>query len=98
LRMPVTNVDWEDATNFCQWKGTRSGYVCRLPGEIEWEHAARGEKNLLYVWGNDWREGLANANNPNGKLALVGSHPSDISPYGIFDMNGNVHEWTRDFL
>jgi formylglycine-generating enzyme len=98
LNLPVTQVTWSDAQKYCQWKGARVGFVGRLPHETEWENAARGEKNLLYVWGNDWQEGYANANNKAGKIAAVGSNLRDVSPYGILDMMGNVREWTVDSL
>jgi formylglycine-generating enzyme required for sulfatase activity len=98
LLLPVTNVSWDDASAYCLWKGTRVGLICRLPDEKEWENAARGEKHLLYAWGNDWRDGMANANQPNGKLAPVGSTKTDINAYGLCDMTGNVREWTRDTL
>jgi formylglycine-generating enzyme required for sulfatase activity len=98
LRLPVTQVNWDDAQKYCQWKGARVGFVGRLPHETEWENAARGEKNLLYVWGNDWQEGYANANHKTGQIAPVGSNPRDVSPYGVLDMMGNVREWTSDSL
>lgn len=96
LQMPVTTVVWSDALGYCQWKGTRKGLVMRLPNEVEWENAARGEKNYVYPWGNDWYDGYSNANNPKGKIAAVGSNPKDTSPYGLLDMSGNVREWTVD--
>lgn len=94
LLLPVTMVRWSDALAYCQWRGTRKGLVMRLPTEVEWEHAARGEKNYVYPWGNDWLEGYANVGNPKGKIAPVGSNPKDASPYGLVDMAGNVREWT----
>ncbi|MBI4853614.1 MAG: SUMF1/EgtB/PvdO family nonheme iron enzyme [Acidobacteria bacterium] len=96
LQMPVTTVNWNDSLAYCQWRGTRKGLVTRLPTETEWEHAARGEKNYVYPWGNDWLEGYANANSPKGKIAPVGSNPKDTSPYGLVDMAGNVREWTMN--
>lgn len=96
LQMPVTSVTWSNALAYCQWRGTRKGIVTRLPNEHEWEHAARGEKNYVYPWGNDWLEGYSNAGNPKGKIMPVGSNPKDVSPYGLLDMSGNVREWTMD--
>ncbi|MEW6737328.1 MAG: SUMF1/EgtB/PvdO family nonheme iron enzyme, partial [Acidobacteriota bacterium] len=98
LRLPVTHVSWSDANAYCQWKGTREGIICRLPSEYEWEHAARGQDNLLYTWGNQWREGFANINRKDGEIANVGSYTTDSSPFGVVDMNGNVREWTRDSM
>lgn len=99
LQLPVTFVSWDDASDYCKWKGSRSNsLICRLPSEFEWEHAARGENNSLYSWGNDWQSGFANADNPKGKINAVDTHPGDVSPYGIKDMMGNVREWTKDYL
>ncbi|KAF0247984.1 MAG: hypothetical protein FD167_2613, partial [bacterium] len=96
LQLPVITVNWSDSLAYCQWRGTRKGLVTRLPKEHEWEHAARGEKNYVYPWGNDWLEGYTNANDPKGKIMPVGSNAKDTSPYGLFDMAGNVREWTMD--
>lgn len=96
LRLPVTHVSLEDALAYCKWRGTRKNLNCRVPSEIEWERAARGDTGLLYTWGNEWREGATNANSKNGKIMPIGSFPADKSPYGIYDLMGNVREWTRD--
>lgn len=95
LQLPVI-VNWADAMAFCHWRGTRKSMVYRLPTEVEWEHAARGEKNYVYPWGNDWLEGYANVNKVNNKIMPVGSNSKDVSPYGVLDMAGNVREWTKD--
>lgn len=95
MLLPVVTVAWNDAAAYCQWRGTRKGLLTRLPTEFEWEHAARGEKNYVYPWGNDWLPGYANADNVNRKIMPVGSNPKDVSPYGLFDMAGNVREWTK---
>lgn len=96
LKFPVVNVSWDDAVAYCQWRGSRKKLLCRLPSEVEWEHAARGDKNYIYPWGMDWEDGAANANNKKGKVEAVGSYSKDTSPYGLLDMAGNVREWTRD--
>jgi formylglycine-generating enzyme required for sulfatase activity len=98
LILPVTNVSWDDANSYCQWKGKQNGYQCQLPSEVEWEHAARGDMNFYYVWGNEWQENFSNANHPDGKIDPVGSHQGDVSPYGVKDMQGNVREWTSSDL
>jgi eukaryotic-like serine/threonine-protein kinase len=87
--IPIYNVSWFDARDFCEWKGKR------LPSEPEWEYAARGRENRLYPYGNEWKPRFSNALEMNLKQAqAVGSYPDGASPFGLLDMAGNVAEWT----
>ena len=90
---PVVNVSFDDANAFASWRSKRDGLTYRLPTEEEWEYAARnGERNDLYPWGPDWKEGAAVLK--EATPAPVGSHPEGRNRWGVVDLIGNVWEWT----
>ncbi len=93
LNHPVVMVTWLGAEAYCKSVGRR------LPTEAEWEKAARGETGGLYPWGNSWLNSNANSGHYDAykQTAPIGSFPGGISPYGAFDMIGNVWEWTADW-
>jgi formylglycine-generating enzyme required for sulfatase activity len=98
----VVQVSRNDAEAYC------AHYGLRLPTEEEWELAARGTEGRRYAWGNDPpRDGAGRrgnfgtlaccaADDSDGyeKVAPVGQFPEGASPYGLYDMTGNVWEWT----
>jgi len=94
---PVVNVTLFHANSYCQWLGQR------LPTQFEWERAARGPDVYDWPWGNDsepreettnmpWNEHV-----PSGSLP-VDSNPRGKSPEGIYNLVGNVSEWTTSII
>jgi len=88
---PVINVGWNMSHAYCDWRGAR------LPTEAEWEKAARGTDGHTYPWGENIDITFANYNGTVGDVTVVGSYASGQSPYGVYDMAGNVWEWTADW-
>jgi formylglycine-generating enzyme required for sulfatase activity len=93
---PVTGVTWQDASDYCQWLTDQLGAPVRLPTEAEWESAARGEEHYKYPWGNQWNDRAAVSKESQGQLRPVKSFAEGKSPYGAYDMAGNVWEWVSD--
>lgn len=84
---PVTGVTWHAANAYAEWVGGR------LPTEAEWEKACRGVDGRIYPWGNAAPTAeLLNFNEAVGHTTDAGSYPPGT--YGLFDMAGNVWEWT----
>jgi formylglycine-generating enzyme required for sulfatase activity len=85
---PVVFVDLNDAGAYAAWAGKR------LPSEDEWQFAAQGESKYKYPWGNVFDAGKCNSNG-NGDLKSVYEYLDGRSPFGCYDMCGNVWELTE---
>jgi len=88
---PVVYVNWFQARTYCDWRDAQ------LPTEAQWEKAARGTDGLTYPWGQYITCDRSNFGRCTGTTYPVGSYGEGISPYGLYDLAGNVWEWVGDW-
>jgi formylglycine-generating enzyme required for sulfatase activity len=80
---------------YVKWLKDCTGQNWKLPTEAEWEKAARGIDGRIYPWGDQWEGANANTTIRGPQTTTpVGQYAEGKSPYGCYDMSGNVLEWT----
>jgi formylglycine-generating enzyme required for sulfatase activity len=85
---PAVFVTWNDATTYAEWAGKS------LPSGQQWEKAARGTRGTVYPWGDQPTPAKCNVReNGVGSTTTVDCYKSGVSPYGVFDLCGNIWEW-----
>ena len=87
---PVTGVNWYEAAAFAKWAGAS------LPTTEQWWRAAINDTSVVFPWGNDVKTTDLRANFSLTGPRPVASYPLGVSPFGCYDMAGNVREWLRD--
>jgi formylglycine-generating enzyme required for sulfatase activity len=94
--LPVVNISWKDAVNYCNWLSKKTGKNYRLPTEAEWEYACRAGTTTEYYWGNKidgdycWY-----GKNSKWEVHPVGQKKPNV--FGLYDISGNVSEWCNDW-
>jgi formylglycine-generating enzyme required for sulfatase activity len=105
VNLPVEQISWHEAVEFCQRLSAKTGRAYRLPSEAQWEYACRAGTTTPFTFGNTLSPDLANYNGnysynngPKGiypeKTTPVGTFPANA--FGLYDMHGNVYEWCED--
>jgi formylglycine-generating enzyme required for sulfatase activity len=98
-RRPVINVSWEDAQAYAKWLSQQTGERYRLPSEAEWEYAARAGTPSAYWWDNSIGSNRANCYGCGSRWDSRQTAPAgsfSANGFGLFDVHGNVWEWTED--
>lgn len=99
MKLPAYPVSYETALAFCSWLSFVLDEVIDLPTEPEWEKSAKGMRGNIFPWGDEENHEI-----PNIRVGGIKSTPQNVksctqnvSDYGVYDLAGNVEEWTRSF-
>ncbi|MEZ4467463.1 MAG: bifunctional serine/threonine-protein kinase/formylglycine-generating enzyme family protein [bacterium] len=93
---PVVQISWRAAMAYAAWWSERTGLPWRLPHELEWEKAARGVDGRAWPWGDAFDPAFAaSLHSLPGppRRQPISAFPTDVSPYGVRGLGGNVRDW-----
>ncbi|MCL4250054.1 MAG: formylglycine-generating enzyme family protein [Anaerolineae bacterium] len=91
---PRENVTWFEAMAYCFWLSEKMDLPIMLPTKQQWRRAAQGDDGRIYPWGNDFDTSFCNTRESRIRMTtLVMRYDRGLSPYGVYDMAGNVWEW-----
>lgn len=93
--LPVEQVSWYQAVEFCKRLSQRTGKNYHLPSEAQWEYTCRAGTETAYHYGDKITAELANYSRTVGDTTNVGMYPPNR--WGLYDMHGNVEEWCQDY-
>ena len=92
---PRENVNWYEAMAFANWLANLLGMKVTLPTIAQWQRAAKGDDDRYFPWGDEYSEENCNTLETGLKTTTpVDRYQKGASPYGVYDMAGNVWEWT----
>ncbi|MDP5274848.1 formylglycine-generating enzyme family protein [Chengkuizengella axinellae] len=92
---PVWGMSYDEALSFCLWISKEMDMIISIPSEHQWEYAARGPLKTQYPWGNEFDDSVCNSIEAGvGSTTPVRKYGSGRSYFGVYDMGGNVEEWT----
>ncbi len=91
---PRENVTWFEAMAYCYWLSAKLDLPITLPTKQQWRRAAQGDDGRIYPWGNEFDASICNTRESRIRMTtLVMRYTEGVSPFGVYDMSGNVWEW-----
>jgi len=91
---PIVGVSWYEVIAYCEWLSAKLVHEITLPTEMQWQRAAQGDDGRKFPWGDELDASRCNSEESGiGATTFVDRYPSGASPYGVYDLAGNVYEW-----